>query len=52
MEKMKKSDVKCCNCLYYDDIMLMEACYNCSLRRSKPNESIKFKEKTKNNENN
>jgi hypothetical protein len=32
--------------------MLMEACYNCSLRRSAPDESIKFKEKIKSNENN
>lgn len=38
-------EINCKNCKNNDDIMLMEACYNCSLRRSKPNESIKFERK-------
>lgn len=39
------SEIKCANCKYNDDIMLMEQCYECSLTRSKPNETIKFEQK-------
>ena len=42
------SEIKCANCEYNDDIMLMEQCYGCSLIRSKPNEVIKFKQNEKN----
>ena len=36
--------IKCNNCKYYHDIMMLEECHGCSLSRSKPDEYIKFEE--------
>ena len=37
--------VNCQNCKFFDDIMFMEECNECSLHRSKKEEVIKFKKK-------
>lgn len=38
-------EIRCTNCTYNDDIMFMEECLNCSLRHSKKEDIIKFKQK-------
>jgi len=42
---MQRDQVVCANCKYYDDIMLTNECENCSLKRSKKGETIKFEAK-------
>ena len=41
-EKEMYEEIKCQNCKYFDDIMLMEECKGCSLAFSKPKQMIKF----------
>lgn len=35
-------EIKCQNCKYFDDIMLMEECKGCALAFSKQEQTIKF----------
>ena len=42
---MDLKEIKCSNCKYYNDLMLLNECENCSLRRSKKEEELNFKNK-------
>jgi len=39
---MDIKEIKCSNCKFYNDLMLLNECEQCALRRSKLNEIIKF----------
>lgn len=44
-KKKKKEmyeEIKCQNCKYFDDVMLMEECKGCALAFSKQGQTIKF----------
>ena len=41
-EKEMYEEIKCQNCKYFDDIMLMEECKGCALAFSKQGQTIKF----------
>jgi len=43
---MDIKEIKCSNCKFYNDLMLLNECEKCALRRSKENESMNFKSKS------